>query len=42
VGEPAAELVIPPPPDGPPDMEKMMAAAAEFGIEITGPPGIPE
>ena len=42
IGEPAAELVIPPPPDAPPDMEKMVAAAAEYGVEIIGPPGIPE
>jgi quercetin dioxygenase-like cupin family protein len=42
VGEPAAELRIPPPPEGPPDMEKLGAAAAEYGIEILGPPGIPD
>jgi quercetin dioxygenase-like cupin family protein len=42
VGEPAKELVIPPPPDGPPDMEKMTALAAELGVEILGPPGIPD
>ena len=42
IGEPATELVIPPPPEGPPDMEKMVAAAAEYGVEIIGPPGIPQ
>jgi quercetin dioxygenase-like cupin family protein len=26
---------------GPPDMEPIMAAAAEYGLEILGPPGIP-
>jgi len=38
---PAQELAPPPPPDGPPDMERVMAAAAEYGIEILGPPGLP-
>ena len=42
IGDPAAELVIPPPPDAPPDMEKMVASAAGYGVEILGPPGIPE
>ena len=38
---PAQELAPPPPPDGPPDMEPVIAAAAEYGIEILGPPGLP-
>ena len=38
---PAEELAPPPPPDGPPDMERVIAIAAEYGIEILGPPGIP-
>jgi quercetin dioxygenase-like cupin family protein len=38
---PAEELAPPPPPDGPPDMERVIAVAAEYGIEILGPPGIP-
>ena len=42
VGEPAKTLTIPPPPEGPPDMEKLIAIAAEHGVEITGPPGIPD
>jgi quercetin dioxygenase-like cupin family protein len=42
IGEPAQDLVIPPPPDSPPDMEKLVAAAAEYGVEIIGPPGIPD
>ena len=28
-------------PAGPPDMEKVMATASEYGLEILGPPGIP-
>jgi quercetin dioxygenase-like cupin family protein len=28
-------------PAGPPPMEPVMAAAAEYGLEILGPPGIP-
>jgi quercetin dioxygenase-like cupin family protein len=42
VGEPARELVIPAPPDEPPDMEAIAQLAAEHGIEILGPPGIPD
>lgn len=41
LGEPAAELVIPPAPTEPPDMAAMAALAAEYGLEIIGPPGIP-
>jgi quercetin dioxygenase-like cupin family protein len=40
-GEPAARLEIPPPATEPPDVAALSAAAAEFGIKITGPPGIP-
>jgi quercetin dioxygenase-like cupin family protein len=40
-GEPAPSLEIPPPPSEPPDPERLTAIAAEYGIEITGPPGIP-
>jgi quercetin dioxygenase-like cupin family protein len=40
-GEPAARLEIPPPATELPDVAALTAAAAEFGIEITGPPGIP-
>ncbi|CAA9587503.1 MAG: hypothetical protein AVDCRST_MAG88-4195 [uncultured Thermomicrobiales bacterium] len=35
-GEPAQARVMPPP--GPPDMEKVMAAAQQYGVEILGPP----
>ena len=40
-GEPAQRLEIPPPATEPPDVAALTAAAAEFGIAITGPPGIP-
>jgi len=32
---------IPPAPTAPPDMEPVLKAAAEHGLEILGPPGIP-
>jgi quercetin dioxygenase-like cupin family protein len=41
LGEPAQQLVIPPPAAAPPDIEQMTAAAARYGLEILGPPGIP-
>ena len=41
LSEPAQTLTLPPPSAEPPAMEAMMAAAAEHGIEILGPPGIP-
>ena len=39
--EPAKQLTIPEPPSEPPDPAQMAAVAAEYGIEIVGPPGIP-
>ncbi len=39
--QPAARLEIPPPATEPPDIAAMVALAAEYGIEILGPPGIP-
>jgi quercetin dioxygenase-like cupin family protein len=39
--EPATELVIPPAATEPPDVEAMIRLAAEYGVEILGPPGIP-
>jgi quercetin dioxygenase-like cupin family protein len=36
VSEPAQSLNIP--PEAPPDMDKVQAAASEFGVEILGPP----
>lgn len=41
LSEPAQAPTIPPPPDAPPDPAPLVAAAAEYGIEILGPPGIP-
>ena len=41
LGQPAQQLVIPPPATEPPDVEGMASLAAEYGIEILGPPGIP-
>jgi len=40
-GAPAERLEIPPPATEPPDVAALTAVAAEYGIEITGPPGIP-
>ena len=40
-GEPARSLTLPPPQSQPPDPAKLAAIAAEYGIEILGPPGIP-
>jgi quercetin dioxygenase-like cupin family protein len=39
--EPAARLEIPPVPTEPPDVAGLTALAANYGIEILGPPGIP-
>ena len=41
LSEPAQTLTLPPATSLPPSPEEMMAAAAEYGIEILGPPGIP-
>jgi len=41
LAEPAERLEIPPAPSGPPDMTAVSKLAAEHGIEILGPPGIP-
>ncbi len=41
MSEPANALTLPPPSVQPPDPERMTAVAAEYGIEILGPPGIP-
>ena len=37
----AAAPEIPPAPTAPPDMEPVLRAAADYGLEILGPPGIP-
>ena len=41
LSEPALSLTIPPPVTEPPDFARLAAVAAEHGIEILGPPGIP-
>jgi hypothetical protein len=41
LSEPAQTLTLPPASVQPPAPELMMATAAEYGIEILGPPGIP-
>jgi len=41
LSEPAERLEIPPAPTVPPDPAPMVALAADYGIEILGPPGIP-
>ena len=41
LAEPADGVVIPPPATEPPDVAAMSQVAAEYGIEILGPPGIP-
>lgn len=41
LAEPAESLTLPPPASAPPDMDRLGAVAAEYGIEILGPPGIP-
>ena len=41
LSEPASAPVVPPAPTEPPDVEQLAAIAAEYGIEILGPPGIP-
>lgn len=42
LAEPALSRTLPPKPAQPPDPARMTAVAAEYGIEILGPPGIPE
>jgi quercetin dioxygenase-like cupin family protein len=41
LGAPAPVAEIPPAPTAPPDMEPILRAAAQHGLEILGPPGIP-
>jgi quercetin dioxygenase-like cupin family protein len=41
LGQPAQQLVVPPPATEPPDIEQLAAIAAQYGLEILGPPGIP-
>ena len=41
IGQPATTLTIPPAAEPPADITPLVTAAAEYGIEILGPPGIP-
>ena len=41
LSEPAQARTLPPATSQPPDPERMTAVAAEYGVEILGPPGIP-
>ena len=41
LAEPAGTRTLPPAPSGPPDFERLVSIAAEYGLEILGPPGIP-
>jgi quercetin dioxygenase-like cupin family protein len=41
LSEPAQSLTIPPAATEPPDMDLLAKTAAEYGLEILGPPGIP-
>jgi quercetin dioxygenase-like cupin family protein len=41
LAEPATALTLPPPASAPPDFERLARVAAEYGIDILGPPGIP-
>jgi quercetin dioxygenase-like cupin family protein len=42
LSEPAVAPTLPPSSVAPPPPEAMLAAAGEYGIEILGPPGIPD
>jgi quercetin dioxygenase-like cupin family protein len=42
MGQPAPTLTVPPPTAPPSDLAPLIAAAAEYGIEILGLPGIPD
>jgi quercetin dioxygenase-like cupin family protein len=42
MSQPALTMTPPPPPTEPPDMARIVATAARYGIEILGPPGIPQ
>jgi quercetin dioxygenase-like cupin family protein len=42
LGTPAPTREIPPPATEPPDIEALAKLASSFGIQIVGPPGIPD
>lgn len=39
IGRPAESLTLPPPDESPPDFERLVALAADHGVDIVGPPG---
>ena len=39
---PATARTLPPPTVQPPGLDRLMAAAVQYGLEIIGPPGIPQ
>jgi quercetin dioxygenase-like cupin family protein len=41
LAEPAQTISLPPRATEPPDLDRLTAVAAEYGLEILGPPGIP-
>lgn len=41
LAKPAPFLELPPTDITPPDLDRLLAVAAEYGIEVLGPPGIP-
>ena len=40
-GEPAGALTVPPPASGPPDLDALVAALADHGVDVLGPPPAP-
>ncbi len=42
LAEPARSRTLPPDSVQPPDPVRLTAVAAEYGIEILGPPGLPD
>lgn len=40
-GEPAGALIVPPPTDEPPDLDALIAALADYGVDVLGPPPAP-
>jgi quercetin dioxygenase-like cupin family protein len=40
-GEPAAALTAPPATPQPPDIDALVAALAEYGVDVVGPPPVP-
>ena len=40
-GEPAAALTVPPPAAAPPDLDALVAALADYGVDVLAPPPAP-